>query len=81
MISNAAKRRLKHLSKLKDNWDSYGAKAVSPIAVKSAEQVLDRLSIFPRVDGGIILDFSYDGEDEGDLVLEISPEGELSEMA
>jgi hypothetical protein len=67
----------------KPNWDSYGAKAVDPNAVKAAiEFVLVYLrpadlapSIVPTCDGGIQLEWHTD---HLDLVIGISPSGKTS---
>lgn len=67
-------QRLVVLEKLQDDWDSYGAKAVTQAAIKTAKEILSSISVFPRTDGGLIIEL---GDDIWEI--EISPEGVLEE--
>jgi hypothetical protein len=80
--------RLKELAQLEADWDSYGAKAISSVALVTAFEVLEgvkeRLStkvkeplpqfIAPLADGGLQLEWS---RKQGDIEVEIYPDGDL----
>jgi hypothetical protein len=80
--------RLKELAQLETDWDSYGAQAISSVALVTAFEVLEavkeRLStkvkeplpqfISPLADGGLQLEWS--GK-EGNMKVEIYPDGDL----
>lgn len=80
--------RLKELAQLEADWDSYGAKAISSVALVTAFEVLEgvkeRLStkvkeplpqfIAPLADGGLQLEWS--GQ-KGDIEIEIYSDGDL----
>ena len=75
--------RLTHLSKLRQNWDSYGASPVSTQAITFAIQVLNEImaestplpAIVPTTDGGVQLEWHLAGID---LEVEVSGDGILS---
>ena len=75
--------RLTHLSKLQQNWDSYGASPVSTQAITFAIQVMNEImaertplpTIVPTADGGVQLEWHLAGID---LEVEVSSEGILS---
>lgn len=52
MIESEA--RLKQLSKLREDWDSYGAEAPTDVSVNNASRVLKTLSEFSAVPDGIL---------------------------
>lgn len=67
-------KRLDQLAKLEDGYDSYGAAAVTPDAITTARELLSAIYVWPRIDGGLIVEL-------GDEIweIEISPEGVLEE--
>src|SRR4051794_15646504 len=73
--------RLTTLASLDPDWDSYGARSLSPAAVRVAQSILDQTlasplplpKVFPVPDGGVQLEWSA-GPIE--LELEIEPTGE-----
>lgn len=79
------KKKLEELSLLTDNWDSYGGKPITQFALAEAELLLDALEriqavepfICPCSNGGLQLEWHRNGYD---LEIEISPEGEVSEV-
>ena len=77
--------KLIELSLLENNWDSYGGKPITQFALAEAQLLLKALSgiqavdpsVVPCSNGGIQLEWHRNGYD---LEIEISPEGEVSEM-
>jgi hypothetical protein len=74
--------RLDYLSQLPQDWDSYGASPVSPVALRIAHQALSTISrafgepalLGARADGGIIAEWT---RSKGSLEIHIEPEGEI----
>ncbi len=79
--------RLKELAQLEADWDSYGAKAISSVALVKVFEVLEALKerfvkvkeplpqfIAPLADGGLQLE--WNGQ-QGDIEVEIYPDGDL----
>ena len=74
------------LNLLKDNWDSYGGKPITELALVGADLLLKALSgiqavepfICPCSNGGLQLEWHRNGYD---LEIEISPEGQVSEVS
>jgi len=79
-------QRLKEFSQLTEGWDSYGARPISGTAIERAKAViLDAVSeqiglpepfVAPTSAGGVGLEWEVESGKE--LLLEISPAGELS---
>lgn len=77
--------KLIELSLLKADWDSYGAKPITELALAKADLFLKALlaiqavepSIVPTNHSGIALEWHRNGYD---LEIEISPEGEVGEV-
>lgn len=66
-------RRLERFSSYDYNWDSYGARKMTPEAKASARRILEgRLTVFAKVDGGVIIEL----EDEGAELI-VNPDGSL----
>jgi len=78
--------KLMELNLLKDNWDSYGGKPITELALVGADLLLKALSgiqavepfICPCSNGGLQLEWHRNGYD---LEIEISPEGQVSEVS
>ena len=77
--------RLSQIRQLPEGWDSYGARAISSLAIEVTEGILERAygseglslplpSVAPRSHGGIELE--WDVEPGRELILEIPPTGE-----
>lgn len=70
---------LKDMEMLQDNWDSYGAKKISKIAIDRVKDCIIRhfteneqektVSIAPTKDGGIILYAEYKFNENGKIDL------------
>ena len=60
-------RQLDAMAALKENWDSYGGKPISPVAIEWAKAVLYRLGPgwipVPCSDGGVQLEWHAEGVD------------------
>ncbi|MGH7974771.1 MAG: hypothetical protein ACREBR_04550 [bacterium] len=78
-------KKLQELSQLKENWDSYGGKPISDLAIAQAELFLqtfeviqaNRPQIVPTSIGGLQLEWHQGGFD---LEVEILPSGEVGEV-
>ena len=79
--------RIEHLSKLKPNWDGYGADAVSKVTIatccrilrataKFPDPLLQQLFIAPLADGGLELEWECPSGRE--LMVVIPPQGGLA---
>lgn len=77
-------KALAELRELKDNWDSYGGKAVRPFMIETVEFVLEQImrddtplpSIVPQNNGAVQLEWSIGGVDVEIEICEIEvPEG------
>ena len=66
------KKRFRELSKLKENWDGYGASSISPKSLEKAEKLLESIEIVPTPDGTIQVGFSIDGIE---IEIEMGEEG------
>lgn len=69
--------KLQFLESLKDDWDGYGSKAISPAALLKVRQLLDTHPtttpfIAPTHDGELMLDWS---SDHRELEIETTPDG------
>jgi len=62
--------RLDSLEKLEKGWDSYGAEPISASAIIKARELIEKIVVNPRVDGGLELSL---GEETLDIY--ISPDG------
>lgn len=77
--------KLMELSLLKDNWDSYGGKPITELALAEAQLLLKALvaiqavepSVVPCSNGGIQLEWHRNGYD---LEIEISPLGQTNDI-
>jgi hypothetical protein len=75
--------RLTHLSRLRENWDSYGASPVSTQSITLTIQVMNEImvdrtplpAIVPTTDGGVQLEWHFAGID---LEVEVNSNGILS---
>lgn len=75
--------RLQHLSRLGDNWDSYGGRPVADEAVFTALSVIARLlsdesvppEVAPTSEGGVQLEWHREGEE---LEIRVTSNGEIS---
>jgi hypothetical protein len=67
--------RLNKLSKYKDNWDSYGARAITKEALDSCRSLIDNISVIAVNDGGIDLEVGNIEIDSIHLCLHIDPDG------
>lgn len=75
--SNA--QRLERFRDLTENWDGYGGRAISAAAIEKAHSLLliDNTSfVAPGSDGGVGFEWSLESGKE--LLLEISPEGNMT---
>lgn len=78
-------KKLEELSKLGNNWDSYGSEPITKAALDKAQLLLGALSgiqaiepfVCPCSNGGLQLEWHRNGYD---LEIEISPNGEVSEV-
>ncbi len=62
--------RVAHLATLRDDWDSYGAKPLSPAALA----VADLFAIIPGADGGVQLELHAGGME---IEISVSPAGRV----
>lgn len=77
-----AQQKLKELSELRDNWDSYGSRPIQQKASETAAKLLTETAkvrlpepqIFPVPGGGLQLEWD---NAKGELELEILPDGEI----
>lgn len=60
------------LSRLKADWNSYNALPISPIAIQAAVELLNRIVLVPRANGGVKIelhtgrwDFEFEFEPDG----------------
>jgi hypothetical protein len=75
--------RFQHLSRLSDNWDSYGGRPPSDLAVFTALSLVARLlsdtsappAIVPTSEGGVQLEWHRDGDE---LEIRVTSTGEIS---
>ncbi len=75
--------RLQHLSRLSDNWDSYGGRPLTDEAVFTSLSVIARLlsdesvppAIVPTSEGGVQLEWHREGDE---LEIRVAPGGEIS---
>lgn len=75
-----AESKISELSKLPENWDSYGSRAIQQAAIEQASALLVKLAnqnlpqpdIFPVPGGGIQLEFQQESRE---LEIEILPDG------
>lgn len=66
ILFSRAKKQLGELAKLNSNWDSYGAPAPNPTAIRNAASILERMRPFdlaiarivPSAEGGIAVCFA-----------------------
>lgn len=87
---DSSSRRLDELAALPDDWDSYGAPALSAVAIQAARHLLMRLEesvgwpraaattpshIAPLPSGGVQLEWTGPTKD---IEVEISPDGKLA---
>jgi hypothetical protein len=56
------------------DWDSYGARALSPEVIELAERIYENIRFVPTVDGGFQVEFRCGGVD---AEIEFSEGGEL----
>ncbi|MGH8589599.1 MAG: hypothetical protein ACREXX_09795 [Gammaproteobacteria bacterium] len=78
-----ALHRLQHLSRLGDNWDSYGGRPLTDKAILTALSVIARLlcdesvppAIVPTSEGGVQLEWHREGDE---LEIRVTPNGEIS---
>jgi hypothetical protein len=78
-------KKLEELRKLESNWDSYGGKPITELALEKTDLLLKALLgiqavepfVCPCSNGGIQLEWHRNGYT---LEIEISPEGEVSEV-
>lgn len=63
MIVRDANPSLDILAALKPGWDSYGACAIAPDAIRAARVMLSAPSVVPCSDGGVQLEWHRDGFD------------------
>jgi hypothetical protein len=68
-----AKEKLDEISRYKDNWNGYGAKAYSEMFIKYASDVIDSLpvepDVFPLADDGLQLEVSSNDKIEIHIIL------------
>ncbi len=77
-----AQQKLRELSMLQANWDSYGSRAIEPDALEVAAELLEAVAqfglfepqIFPVPGGGLQLEWE---SAKRELELEILPNGEI----
>ena len=80
---NKLKIRIESFSKLKEDWDSYGAGEISIPSIMTAHKVLDKLSemneketigVFPMDDGGVRIELGdlKEIEVDGYIITEIN---------
>ena len=85
MTLEEVQRELRELSKLEPDWDSYGARSISDVAIGMSNRFLETVvkqigeqiylyAIVPIPDGGISLEWHTFKLDIG---VDISPEGKL----
>lgn len=75
--------RLQHLSRLGDNWDSYGGRPPADEAVFTALAVIARVlrdestppAMVPTSEGGVQLEWNREGEE---LEIRVMPDGAIS---
>ena len=60
------------LLRLKEDWDSYGALPISPVAVEAAMRCLNQITLVPTAPGGVTLELHLHGMD---LELEFAADG------
>ncbi|MBS1789107.1 MAG: hypothetical protein JST85_15370 [Acidobacteria bacterium] len=76
------KMKVSDLSKLPENWDSYGSRTVQPPAIEQATALLRQLAsfnlpqpdVFPVPGGGIQVEFQLESRE---LEIEILPNGQI----
>lgn len=73
-----AMERLEEFKALKQGWDSYGGKPISPVSIDWAKVLLGRLgpgwTPVPLSDGGVQLEFHEQGVDI-EIVIDESEKG------
>lgn len=75
--------RFQHLSRLSDNWDSYGGHPTTDLAIFTALSLIARLltdastppTIVPTSEGGVQLEWHRGGDE---LEIRVTPTGEIS---
>lgn len=65
-------RSIDSLRALKDGWDSYGGKAPTEAALKTAESIVRAVHVAPVSDGGVQIEM-------GDKLVSIGPDGMVME--
>lgn len=77
--------KLQKLAKLPENWDSYGALRISPVALAATDLLLNLLilldtelpSVVPLTDGGIQLEWCTKN---CDIEAQINADGQLEDV-
>ena len=67
-------RKLQALATLLPNWDSYGGRPSSRLALDGARRFFDGAQVVPMSDGGIQLEWHLPGFD---LEIDVAPDGSL----
>jgi hypothetical protein len=81
MISpETAHQRIAQLSQLEEDWDSYGARPMTPAAIAKAHELVDKRphllqTIYPIPDGGFMLVWSFF---PSEVEVEITPDGKYA---
>ena len=86
-LSLGLESRLRALAALQENWNSYGAAAISERAVERAREILRRSledrfarlpspAVAPSSDGGLSIEWETASHDE--LIIDVPPEGPWS---
>lgn len=61
------------LSRLKADWNSYGAPPISPIAIQAAMDLLNQIALVPTARGGVQIELHTD---RWDFELEFGADGQ-----
>lgn len=61
------------LARLKADWNSYGARPISPVAIQAAMDLLNQIVLIPTARGGVQIEVHTDG---WDFELEFWPDGQ-----
>ena len=70
--------KAERLLELKENWDTYGAKKISPEAVKAARTFLEQMRVVPCCDGGVQVEVHAC---HADLEIEFKADGSIKAIS
>lgn len=60
--------------KLKENWDSYGARPITKNAIRKGGEIIGSFEVVPTVEGGLLIEFGVPGIS---IEIEITPDGSV----